>query len=131
MGDAGLSLDVTLIYYLGYVLYAVFGAPNEIVYHADRAVAAARDMVGDRLSDFNGWLRAEGVHDGFDMGIGLNSGRVMSGTLGSERRIDYAVIGDTVNTAARIEQLTKQTGNAILIADQTRTNMTGATDALI
>jgi adenylate cyclase len=130
MGDAVLDHGGTLVDYLGDGLYAVFGAPIESVDHADRAIAAARDMVGDRLSDFNGWVRAEGVHDGFGMGIGLNSGRVMSGTLGSERRIDYAVIGDTVNTAARIEQLTKQTGNAILIADQTRTNMTGPTDAL-
>jgi adenylate cyclase len=130
MGDAVLDDGGTLVDYLGDGLYAVFGAPIESVDHADRAVAAAREMVGDRLSDFNGWLRAEGVHDGFDMGIGLNSGRVMSGTLGSERRIDYAVIGDTVNTAARIEQLTKQTGHAILLADQTRTNMTGHTDEL-
>jgi adenylate cyclase len=64
------------------------------------------------------------------MGIGLNSGRVMSGTFGSDRRIDYAVIGDTTNTAARIQDLTKQTGNSILLADQTRTNMTGSTDGL-
>jgi len=131
--SAGLSASTqggTLVDYLGDGIYAVFGAPIESVDHADRAVAAARDMVGGRLSDFNDWLRAEGLHDGFRMGIGLNSGRVMSGTTGTDRRIDYAVIGDTVNTAARIEQLTKETGRAILIADQTRTNMTTGADDL-
>jgi class 3 adenylate cyclase len=87
-------------------------------------------MLGTRLPRFNEWIRTQGLGDGFRMGIGLNSGRVMSGTLGSERRVDYAVIGDTVNTAARIEQLTKETGHSVLIADQTRTNMTGSTDQL-
>ncbi len=131
MGGAVLDHGGTVVDYLGDGLMAVFGAPIEGVDHADRAVAAAREMTTTRLADFNGWLEAEGIADGFRMGIGLNSGRVMSGTLGSERRIDYAVIGDTVNTAARIEQLTKQTGHAVLIADQTRTNMTAATEDLV
>ena len=130
MGDAVLDHGGTLVDYLGDGLMAVFGAPIETIDHADRAVDAARDMAGDRLADFNVWVRAEGIAEGFGMGIGLNSGRVMSGTLGSDRRFDYAVIGDTVNTAARIEQLTKRTGHAILVADQTRTNMTGSTDGL-
>jgi adenylate cyclase len=130
MGDAVLDHGGTLVDYLGDGLMAVFGAPVETVEHADRAVAAARDMAGPRLADFNGWIREQGLAEGFGMGIGLNSGRVMSGTLGSDRRFDYAVIGDTVNTAARIEQLTKQTGHSILLADQTRTNMTGPTEDL-
>jgi adenylate cyclase len=130
MGDAVLDHGGTLVDYLGDGLMAVFGAPIETIDHADRAVAAARDMAGARLADFNAWVRAEGIAEGFGMGIGLNSGRVMSGTLGSDRRFDYAVIGDTVNTAARIEQLTKRTGHSVLVADQTRTNMAGSTDGL-
>jgi adenylate cyclase len=130
MGDAVLDHGGTLVDFLGDGLMAVFGAPVESVDHADRAVTAAHDIAGDRLADFNDWVRGEGIGEGFGMGIGLNSGRVMSGTLGSDRRFDYAVIGDTVNTAARIEQLTKETGHSILLADQTRTNMTGPTDGL-
>ena len=130
MGDAVLDHGGTLVDYLGDGLMAAFGAPIESLDHADRAVAAAREMATGRLSEFNGWLRAEGLGEGFRMGIGLNSGRVMSGTLGSERRIDYTVIGDSVNTAARIEQLTKQSGHSTLVADQTRSNMTAGADAL-
>jgi class 3 adenylate cyclase len=130
MGDAVLDHGGTLVDFLGDGLMAVFGAPIESIDHADRAVACARDIAGTRLASFNAWVRGAGIGEGFGMGIGLNSGRVMSGTLGSERRFDYAVIGDTVNTASRIEQLTKDSGHTILLADQTKTNMTGATDAL-
>jgi adenylate cyclase len=130
MSDAVLDHGGTLISFLGDGFLAVFGAPIEGVDHADRAVAAARDMASGRLRAFNTWLDAQGVDEPFRIGIGLNSGRVMSGTLGSQRRIDYTVIGDTVNTAARIEQLTKQTGHTILVADQTRANMTTGADTL-
>jgi class 3 adenylate cyclase len=131
MSDAVIDHGGTLVDYLGDGIYAVFGAPIETVDHADRAVAAAREMAGPRLQELNVWLRDEGFHDeAFRIGIGLNSGRVMSGTTGTDRRVDYVVIGDTVNAAARIEQLTKRTGNAILLAEQTRTNMTKATDDL-
>jgi len=130
MGDAVLDHGGTLVDFLGDGLMAVFGAPIESIDHADRAVACARDVAGPRLAGFNEWVRGEGIGEGFGMGIGLNSGRIMSGTLGSQRRFDYAVIGDTVNTAARIEQLTKETGNTILLADQTRTNMAGSTDGI-
>ena len=131
MSDAVLDHGGTLVDFIGDGLYAVFGAPIETLDHADRAVAAARDMVGGRLSDFNAWLGHEGISDEpFRMGVGLNSGRVMSGTTGTDRRVDYAVIGDTVNTAARIEQLTKKTSRTILLGDQTKTNMTGPTDGL-
>src|SRR5436190_7314378 len=130
MGDAVLDHDGTLVDYMGDGLFAVFGAPIETVDHADRAVAAAKEMATTRLAAFNDWLRSEGVEEGFRIGVGLNSGRVMSGTLGSERRIEYTVIGDTVNTASRIEQLTKTTGHTVLIADQTRTNLTASSDDL-
>jgi len=130
MADGVLDHGGTLVAFLGDGLMAAFGAPIESLDHADRAVTAAREMAAERLPDFNVWAKGQGVEEGFRMGIGLNSGRVMSGTIGSERRTDYTLIGDTVNTAARIEQLTKQSGHTILVADQTRANMTTGADGL-
>jgi adenylate cyclase len=120
MSDAILDNGGTLVAYQGDGIMAVFGAPIEADDHADRALAAAREMLGVRLARFNGWLATNGLGDGFAMGVGLNSGPVMSGTVGSARRLEYAAVGDTTNTAARLEDLTKATPHAILVADSTR-----------
>lgn len=119
MSDAILDHGGTLVAYMGDGIMAVFGAPLGQDDHADRALAAAREML-ERLEGFNGWLRSEGLGDGFKMGIGLNSGPVMSGHVGSERRLEYTAIGDTTNTAARLEGMTKGTPHQLYVADSTR-----------
>lgn len=118
--DAILEHGGTLVAYLGDGFLAAFGAPLEVDDHADRALATARDIVGVRLPRFNEWLRANGLGEGVRIGIGLNSGPFMSGNVGSLRRLEYTVHGDTVNTASRIEGLTKTLGGPILLADSTR-----------
>jgi adenylate cyclase len=120
MSDAIMDHGGTLVAFMGDGIMAVFGAPLEQPDHADRAVAAAREMLGARLSSFNAWMEEAGMDRGFDMGIGLNTGMVMSGQVGSERRVEYTAIGDTTNTAARLEGMTKGTGHQIFIADSTR-----------
>jgi adenylate cyclase len=129
MSDAILDNGGTLVAYLGDGIMAVFGAPLPQDDHADRALRAAREMLDVRLPRFNAWLRREGISDGVKMGIGLNSGHVMSGNVGSERRIEYTVVGDTTNTASRIEGLTKGTPHQLLMAGATRDALvTPATD---
>jgi adenylate cyclase len=118
MSDAILDEGGTLITYMGDGIMAVFGAPLEQADHRDRALRAARDMLR-RLAAFNAWMREQGHGDGFKMGIGLNSGSVMSGNVGSERRLEYTAIGDTTNTAARLEAMTKGTPHQLLVADST------------
>lgn len=120
MSDAILSHGGTLLSYLGDGIMAAFGAPIEDEYHADKALACAREMIGVRLPRFNEAMLAEGYSTGFKMGVGLLSGPFMSGTVGSEQRVEYTAIGDTCNTASRIEGLTKGTPYMILLADSTR-----------
>jgi adenylate cyclase len=120
MSDAILDNGGTLVAYMGDGIFAVFGAPLEQPDHADRALRTAREMLETRLPRFNEWIRSQGLGDGFRMGIGLNSGRVMSGHVGSERRVEYAAVGDTTNTASRIEGLTKGTPHQLLLSDATR-----------
>ena len=120
MSDAILDNGGTLVAYMGDGIMAVFGAPIEMAGHADCAVAAAREMLHSHLPDFNGWLKKNGLGDGFRMGVGLSSGPIVSGTVGSKRRLEYTTVGDTTNTAARLEAMTKNTPYAIFIADATR-----------
>ncbi len=121
MSDAILDHGGTLVAYMGDGIMAVFGAPIEAEDHADQALATAREMLDERLPRFNAWLQGEGLGEGFRMGIGLNSGPVMSGNVGSERRVEYAAIGDTTNTASRVEGMTKGTPHMLFFTEATRT----------
>jgi adenylate cyclase len=119
MSAAILDNGGTLVAYMGDGIMAVFGAPIEQPDHADRALRAAREMLGPRLATFNSYLRAEGLGEGFRMGVGLNSGHVMSGNVGSQRRLEYTAIGDTTNTAARLEGMTKGTPHQLFMSQAT------------
>jgi adenylate cyclase len=118
MSEAILAHGGTLVAYMGDGIMAVFGAPLEYEDHADRAVAAAREMLA-RLREFNARLAAEGQPGGFRMGIGLNSGAVMAGNVGSHERLEYTALGDTTNTASRLEGMTKESGHDVFIAEST------------
>jgi adenylate cyclase len=120
MSDAIMAHDGTLVAYMGDGIMAAFGVPLEQPDHADRALAAAREMLKVRLPAFNAWLASEGLGDGFRMGIGLNTGPVMSGNVGSERRLEYTAIGDTTNTASRLEGMTKGTPHQLFLSESTR-----------
>lgn len=131
MTEAVLDAGGTLISYIGDGILALFGAPIDQPDHADRALVAAREMLGPRLTRFNDWLREQGYERGFRMGIGLNSGTVMVGNVGSAERVEYTVIGDPVNTASRLEGLTKDTPHMLFVAETTREYMHAVPDDLV
>src|SRR3954452_20004049 len=128
MSDALRAHGGTVVSYMGDGIMAVFGAPIEQLDHAERALAAAREMLSARLPRFNASL-PEGA--AFRMGIGLNSGPVSSGNVGSEQRLEYAAVGDTTNVAARLEAKCKETPHQLLFSDATRERLTAAPDGLI
>ncbi len=123
MTDAIMRHGGTLVAFMGDGIMAVFGAPPEMEDHADRALAAAREMAGPTLDRFNAWVREAGHSDGFRIGVGLNTGAVMAGTVGSEERFEYTVIGDVTNTASRLEGMTKGTPHMIFLSDSTRVEL--------
>jgi adenylate cyclase len=96
---------------LGDGLLAVFGAPTLLEGHADHALEAAGEILQSVRRRYGGQLR---------VGIGLHTGEVIAGTIGGGGKLDYTLIGDTVNVAARVEELTKDTGDPLLITESTR-----------
>jgi class 3 adenylate cyclase len=96
--------------FIGDGLLAVFGAPERVPDHADRAVQAGMDMVRRVRAEYAGEIR---------VGVGVNSGPVVAGTIGGGGRLEFTVIGDTVNTAARVERVTRTTSRDMLITRAT------------
>jgi adenylate cyclase len=80
-------------------------------------------MVSIRLPRVNEFVRERGYGEGFRMGVGIHSGAFIAGNIGSERRLEYTAIGDTVNAASRIEGLTKGTRHMLLFSEATHVLM--------
>jgi adenylate cyclase len=124
--DAFLDLAVEAIFraggtldkFIGDCVMAFFGAPVAQPDHALRAVRAAVE-IQEGLAAWNARRAAEGL-PGFRVRIGLNSGPVVVGDIGSSRRVDYTVLGNTVNVAARLEALVAQPGDVVIGAETHR-----------
>lgn len=101
--------------FIGDGLLAVFGAPRRQHDHADQALSAALEIAGMVEAKFGGEL---------GIGLGLNSGTVVAGNVGGAGRLEFSVIGDAVNIAARVESATRQTGDVILVSQHTKQLLT-------
>ena len=97
--------------FIGDGLLGVFGAPQRLTDHAERAVAAAQEIVR---------LVRERYRGEVGVGVGVNTGRVVAGTVGGGGRVEFTVIGDAVNTASRVEAATRETGDDVLMTQATR-----------
>ena len=104
--------------YIGDAIMAIFGVPLQSKTHAYDAWKAAQGMRAE-LAAFNEEIKKEGRNE-IRFGIGLCSGTVLAGNIGTANRLEYTVIGDTVNTASRIESLCKTYKTDLLISEQTK-----------
>jgi adenylate cyclase len=113
----------TIDKFVGDMVMALFGAPLDDPDHADHAVEAALDMLGE-LQRLNERWQGEGG-PALDIGIGINTGPMIAGNIGSEAIMSYTVIGDAVNLGARLESLNKNYGTRIIISEATRSRLKG------
>jgi class 3 adenylate cyclase/HAMP domain-containing protein len=104
--------------YIGDAIMAFFGAPVRREDDALQSVISGLEML-ESLSDFNRWQVQKGRPE-FRIGVGINYGRVTVGNIGSEKKMDYTVIGDMVNLANRLEGLTKVYGEPLIVSESVR-----------
>lgn len=116
----------TLDKFIGDMVMGLFGAPLDDADHAEHAVQAGVAMIG-ALADLNREWAAAG-QPLLDIGIGIATGEMVAGNIGSDTIMSYTVIGDTVNLGARLESLNKQYGSRMIISDATRQTLRGQYD---
>jgi adenylate cyclase len=112
--------------FVGDMIMALYGAPLDDEDHAEHAVQTALAMIRT-LHEMNEEWRREGKPQ-LDIGIGINTGEMIAGNVGSEAIMSYTVIGDAVNLGARLESLNKDYGTRIIISEATRAGLKGRYD---
>ncbi len=112
--------------FVGDMVMALYGAPVDDPNHAEHAVATAVEMVHE-LGQLNRMWAARGMAQ-LDIGVGINSGDMIAGNIGSSSIMSYTVIGDNVNLGSRLESLNKEYGSRIIISDASRVRLTGEYD---
>jgi len=117
MTDIVFKHQGTLDKYMGDAIMAIFGAPLEQNDHAEKACHTALDMVG-ALKDFQKRWEIDGIPE-ISMGIGINTGPMSVGNMGSDMLFDYTVVGDHVNLGSRLEKLNREYGTNIMISEFT------------
>ncbi len=117
MTDIVFKYDGLLDKYMGDALMAIWGAPLEQPDHPLRACLAALDMVAELKTEQEKW-RNQGMPV-LNIGVGINTGLMVVGNMGSEKRFDYTVMGDSVNLGSRLEGLNKLYGTNIIISEFT------------
>lgn len=118
--DAVFTHDGTIDKFIGDAVMVVFGAPTVQLDHAERAVACAVSIM-QRIDTFNS---SSSDDIPIAIGIGINSGKAMAGCIGTERRMEYTVLGDTVNIASRLES--RALPGQILISGATKDSLSEA-----
>ena len=113
MTDIIFKYDGMIDKYIGDCLMAVFGAPIEKKKDPERAIQAAQEM----RKELKKMIANEGLEKKFDVRVGINTGQVVAGNIGSPNRMEYTVIGDPVNIASRLESIANP--NQILIGEET------------
>jgi class 3 adenylate cyclase/DNA-binding LytR/AlgR family response regulator len=112
MNHAILDQGGTVMQFVGDAVMAVFGAPFPQTDHADRALAAALSMHRAQ-HELNAQWRADGREE-FELGIGLSTGKAAAALLGSEERLEYTLVGDTVNLAQRLQDMARPGGRTVI-----------------
>ncbi len=118
MADIILKHNGTIDKYIGDAIMAFWGAPVKTEDHAEQAVQAGREMLKG-LEEVNRTLRERGLNLEVKIGVGINTGAATIGEIGSEKKKNYTIVGDTVNLASRLESITKEYKTPLIFSEYT------------